>query len=337
MISTPPLKRLRIGLAILVVVFVVAVSGYRLAGWKLLDAVYMVVVTLSSVGYREPGQMTPALKVFTILLIVFGVSTAIYILGGLFQMMAEGEINRALGLRRVTRDIERLSNHVILCGFGRMGEILAGELHRRKRSFVVIDKDPERITEAIAMGYLALTDDATQEGALLDAGVKQAKTVVITLPTDAENVFITLTARNLNADLEIFARAELPSTEKKLIQAGADRVVLPAATTAMRMAAMITRPSTAELIELIELVAGRDVAEVGIDELCIPAGSPLVGSTVRDSQTRARHGLLIVALRHPGGDLAFNPNADTVFQAGDTVIVIGQTADIERFRTEYGI
>lgn len=336
MIDVPPLKRLRIGLAILAAIFVVAVLGYRLAGWDLLNAVYMVVTTLSMVGYRDDigGPMTPALQVFTILLIMFGVSTVLFILGGFFQMMAEGEINRALGLRRVTREIEQLSEHVVVCGFGRMGEILAGELARRKRSLVVIDKDPERITEAIAQGYLALTDSATEEESLLHAGVKRAKVLVITLPSDADNVFITLTARNLNPDLQIFARADLPTTEKKLLQAGADRVVLPAATGAMRMALMVTRPSA---VELVELVVGRQVAEVEIDELTISFDSPLVGSTVRDSQTRSRHGLLIVAVRHPGGVLAFNPDADTVFQGGDTVIVMGHAADIERFREEYGI
>ena len=334
MTGMPPLKRLRVGLATLAAIFVVAVLGYRLAGWSLLDAVYMVVVTLSSVGYREAGKMTPPLQVFTILLIVFGASTAVYILGGLFQMMAEGEIHLALGLRRVTREIERLSDHVILCGFGRMGEVLAGQLHRRKRSFVVIDRDPERITEAISLGYLTLTDNASEEDALLRAGVKRAKTLVITLPSDAENLFITLTARNLNPKLEIFARAELHTTEKKLIQAGADRVVLPAATAAMRMAAMITRPSA---LELIELVAGGQVAKVEIDELTVPSASPLVGRTVRDCQARSRFGLLVVGVRHPGASLEFNPDPDTAFQAGDTVIVMGQVADVERFRAEYQI
>lgn len=336
MITTPPLKRLRIGLAILAIIFVVAVGGYTLAGWSLLDAVYMVVLTLSTVGLEEVHDLSnsPWLEAFTILVIVFGVTAAFYIVGGFVQMMAEGEINRALGMRRATREIERLSGHVVVCGFGRMGEILAGELKRGKQPFVVIDNDPERITEAISLGYLALTDNATEEEALLQAGVKRAKTVVITLPTDAENVFVTLTARNLNPKLHIIARAELRTTEKKLLQAGADRVVLPAAAAALRMAAMVTRPST---VELIELVSGRHVAEVEIDELTIPSQSPLVGCTVRDSQTRSRHGLLIVAVRHAGGGLMFNPGAETVFESGDTVIVMGQTADIERFRGEYGI
>ncbi|HUT93329.1 MAG TPA: potassium channel protein [Thermoguttaceae bacterium] len=337
MSNTPPLKRLQVGLAILAVIFVVAVCGYRLGGWSLLDSIYMTVTTLSMVGYRDDfgaTGMTPALQVFTIVLIVFGVSAVLYILGGLFQMMTEGEINRALGLRRVSREVERLSDHVVVCGFGRMGEILAGELKRGTRPFVVIDNDPERIAAAISLGYLALTDNATEEEALIHANVQRAKTLVITLPTDAENVFITLTARNLNPDLQIVARAELPTTEKKLLQAGANRVVLPAAAAALRMAAMITRPST---VELIELVAGHHVTEVQVDELTITPDSRLVDCTVRDSETRSRHGLLIVALRHPGGDLMFNPGADTVFQGGDTVIVMGQRADIERFRAEYGI
>ncbi len=334
MTRTSPLRRLRAGLITLAAIFVIAVVGYRLAGWSWLEAVYMVVVTLSTVGYRETGPMSAGLEAFTILVIVFGVSAALYILGGFFQMMTEGEINRALGLRRVTREVKRLSDHVIVCGFGRMGEILAGELHRLKRPLVVVDNDPERITEAIAQGYLALTANATDEEALVHAGVERAKALVITLPTDAENVFITLTAHNLNPKLQIIARADSPSTEKKLIQAGATRVVLPAAAGAMRMAAMITKPST---VELIELAAGRQVTEMQIDELTIPADSPLVGATVRDSQTRARHGLLIVGVRHPGGDLEFNPSADTAFEGGDTVVVMGQTDDIERFREQYHI
>ena len=331
---TPPLKRLRIGLATLGSVFVVAVLGYWLAGWSLLDSVYMVVTTMSTVGYREMGPMTPALKWFTIVVIVVGVSTAFYILGGLIQMMAEGEINRALGLRRVTKEIGRRSGHIVICGFGRMGEALAAELQHRKQSLVIIEKQPQQVNEAIALGYLAMCDDATQEAALVTAGVKQAKTLVTTLPSDADNVFITLTARDLNPGLQIIARGEFRSTEKKLLQAGADRVVLPATAGALRMAAMITRPST---IELIELVAGRNVAEVMIDELTVPPDSPLAGRSVREAQPRSRYGLLVVAIRQANNNLLFNPGADAVFQGGGGVIVMGSLEDIERFRKEYAI
>jgi len=247
-------------------------------------------------------------------------------------MMAEGEINRALGLRRVTKGIERLRDHVVLCGFGRMGEILAGELKRQGIPFVIIENDAERVAEAVEQRYLEIHHDATEEEALTLVGIERAKTLVTTLPRDADNVFITLTARNLNPDLKIIARGEFPTTEKKLRQAGADRVVLPAATGALRMAAMITRPSA---VELIEVVAGRKIAEVEVAELTIPADSDLIGVTVRDSQTRSRHGLLIVAVRHEDGQLEFNPGADMAFQAGGSVVVMGSPEDIDRFRTEH--
>ena len=331
---SPAIKRLRVGLVTLAVLFFIGVAGYTISGMRLLDAVYMVVVTFSTVGNRGIPPADPPLAVFTILMIVFGVSTTLYIVGVFVQMMLEGEINRAIGQRRVTNEIERLSNHVIVCGYGRTGEILAGELAHRKRSFVVIDNDPERINEATSQGYLALTDDATEEQALIDAGIHRASTVVACLPSDAENVFITLTARNLKSDLQIIARGDLPSTEKKLLQAGADRVVLPATTGAVRMAAMITRPSA---VELIELATGRHMAEVEIDELHIPADSVLVGQTVREVQPRAKHGLLIVAVKSKDKPLVFNPDADTVIHAEDAVMAMGRISDIERFRTNYGL
>jgi voltage-gated potassium channel len=249
-------------------------------------------------------------------------------------MMAEGEVNRALGLRRVTWEIEHLSGHVVVCGFGRMGEILAGALHRAKRSFVLVENDADRISEATELRYLALNDDATEEEALVHAGVERASVLVTTLPSDADNVFITLTARNLNPQLRIIARGEFPSTEKKLVQAGADQVVLPAAAGALRMAAMITRPAA---VELIEVVAGRQIAEVEVDEITIPEGSPLVGITISESQTRSRHGLLIVAFRNVGGTLQFNPGGEAVFEAGASVILMGHSKDIDRFRADHRV
>jgi voltage-gated potassium channel len=322
------------GLVMLGGIFLVAVTGYRLAGWSWLDSAYMVVTTMTTVGYREMGEMTPRLQIFTMLVIVFGVSTTLYIMGGFVQMVLEGEVNRALGIRRVTREIERLSGHVIVCGFGRMGEIIARELTARGRNLVVLETNSEQAALAAAQGYLAVTADATEEDALLHAGVVRAQTLVTTLPSDADNVFITLTARNLNTSLQIIARGELRTTEKKLIQAGANRVVLPAATGATRMVTMITRPT---VVELVELAAGGIFEEMAIDELNLPAGNELVGKTVRDSEARNHYGLLIVAIRHAEGARLFNPGAGTVFQSGDSVIVMGKVDDIERFRDDYGI
>ena len=328
------MKRMRAGLVILGVIAMVGVFGYWLAGWTLLDSIYMVVITLSTVGYKEVGTLTPALQIFTCLVIIFGVSTTLYIVGGLLQMMFEGEINRALGMRRVCREIERLKGHIIICGFGRMGEILAGEMERQHKSFVVIEDDSDRLAEAASLNYLAIHGDASEEETLERAGLERASTLVTSLPRDADNVFITLTARNANSDLQIIARGEYESTEKKLLQAGANRVVLPAATGALRMAAMITRPSA---VELIEIVAGRRIAEVDVDEFELPEESPLVGSTVLDSQAGSRHRLLIVAIRRHGCDLEFNPPAHHEFKAGDSVIIMGRLANIEGFRNEHGV
>jgi voltage-gated potassium channel len=331
-----PLRQLQIGLSILAFIFVVGAAGYCVAGWSLLDSVYMVVITLSTVGYREVHDLdgSPGLKIFTILVIVFGVSTSLYIVGVLVRMMLEGEINKALGQRSAGRQIEHLAGHVVLCGYGRMGEVLAEELDRSGKPFVTIEKDPARVAEAAAHKYLVITDDATEEEALMQAGVDRAKTLVTTLPADTDNVFITLTARNLNPKLMIIARGEFKSTEKKLLQAGADRVVLPAAAGALRMAAMVIRPTA---VELIEVVAGRQIAEVEVAELEIPERSPLVGATIRQIQPRARHGLLIVAVRRRGAPLEFNPGGDTVFEAGASIVVLGRSDAIDAFRAEFEV
>jgi len=331
-----PLTRLQVGLTVLGGIFVVAVVGYRLAGWSWLEAMYMVVLTLSTVGYEEVRDLNqrPGLQVFTMAVIIFGVSTALYIVGGFVQMMLEGEINRALGRRRQNWEIDHLVDHTVVCGFGRMGEVVAEQLARLNKPFVVIEQDPERMAEAESSRYLCVADDATEEDALHQARVEHARALVTTLPGDADNVFITLTARNLNSELLIVARGELRSTEKKLIQAGADRVVLPAAAGASRMAAMVTRPAA---VELIEVVAGRQIAEVEVDELTVPEDSALAGQTIRETQPRAKHGLLIVAIRRPGGALEFNPGGECEFHPGATVVVMGHMQDIDRFRSEYGM
>lgn len=329
-----PLERIRDGAILLVVVLSAATLGYRMAGWSWIDSIYMVVITIATVGYGETGPMTPALRIMTMAVIVFGMTAGAYTIGGFIQMMTEGEIERALGERRLGREVAKLRGHVIICGFGRMGRILADELHRLKTPFVVIERDPARIREANDLQYLALVGDAIQEGVLELAGVQVAKTLVTALPDDAANVFITLTGRNLNRNLQIIARGEQPSTQKKLIQAGADRVVLPATIGAMRIANMLTRPSA---VEFLELVAGKSTLDVEIDEMVIPSGSLLAGQTVSQAEARRKHGLLFVAVRRGAGQMVFNPDDDFRFETADTIIVMGKSDDIGRFRAEYRV
>jgi voltage-gated potassium channel len=327
-----PLRRIRTGAIVLALVVVAAVIAYRLAGRDWLDALYMVIITISSVGYGESSSLPPLEQWITMGVILIGISAAVISLGGFIQMMMEGEIERAMRVGRTNRAIQRLEGHVVLCGFGRIGRILAKDLAGKGQLFVVVDSHAEAIAEAQALDHLVLLGDATEEDILRAAGVERARALVTALPSDAANVFITLTSRNLNAQLQIIARGELPSTEKKLLQAGANRVVLPAAIGAHRMASMIMRPST---IELLELVSGQSTLDVDIDEIIIAAGSPLAGKTTVDAETRRRHGLLIVAVKKQTGPMIFNPGSDVVFQAGDTIIVMGRVEDIDRFRREF--
>lgn len=328
------LRRVRQGALVLCVLFVVAVIGYRIAGRSWLDAVYMVVITISTVGYGEDSSLEIREQILTIFVILFGISAAVFTFGGFIQMTMEGELERTLTRGRTTRAIDKLNGHVVLCGYGRIGRILAHELAAHQRPFIVIDKDAEVLAEAQNAGYLVLLGEATEEEVLQSAGVERARTLVTALPSDAANVFITLTSRNLNRDLQIIARGEYPTTEKKLLQAGADRVVLPAAIGALRMAAMITRPST---IELMELVSGKSVLDIEVDEIVVAAGSQLAGKSLAEGPARSRSGLLVVAVKKADGAMTFNPDAQLVFQPGDTIIIMGKQDDIDRFREEYRV
>jgi len=336
--STRPFERITLGVFILLVIVVVATIGYHILDpqedrdW--LDDVYFVVITISSVGYTEKSEVEWPVQIFTIGVIVFGMSATAYTMGGLIQMVTEGEIQRAMGTRRTTREIQRLKDHVILCGYGRIGRTFCDELERKGESFVVIEHDPVRVQRAQESEHLLIQGDATHEDILIDAGIERAKSVVTTLPDDAANVFITLTARNLNDQLYIIARAEYAETKKKLIQAGADRVVLPAAMGALQMAHLITRPST---VELMELVADKDFVHIELDEIAIPDDCRIIGKTVAQAAARSEHGLLVVAIKHAEGAIAFNPAADHLFVTGDTLLVMGKTEDIEKFRREHDI
>ena len=316
-------------------IFVLGVLGYHfLADYDLIHAIWMVVVTISSVGYGEHSETPSHVQMMSVALIVVGMSAAVYTVGGFIQLMFEGELQSALGQRRTTRDIERLSNHVIVCGFGRIGEMLSYDLLRKGRPFVVIDSNPARVSEADQHHFLAIGGDAMEEEILMGAGLENAATVVTVLPNDAANVFITLTARNLNADVQIIARAEHPTTEKKLRQAGADRIVMPVVTGAKQMSRMITRPSTADLMELL---AEANFNDIEMDEIIITDSSRLVGSTVTESGTRQTHGILVLAVKERDGNMVFDPRSSHVFRDQDTVIVMGGAEDIERFRQDCGV
>lgn len=331
-----PLQRIRTGAGVLMAVSVVSIAGHRMLSpdGGYLEAVYWFVITVSTVGYGQQIDVPPHFQVFTIAVILVGIMAAGYTLGGLVQMMTEGEIERALGLRRMSREIERLSQHVVICGFGRVGSVLAESLTREKQPFVVLDDHAERIAEAEHLNYLVVSGDATEESVLQAAGIKRAKTLISALGDDAANVFLTLTADTLNPELRIIARGENPRSENKLRHAGADEVVLPAVIGARRMATMVTQPRTAELFDR---VTDHKRLNVQMEELSVLGSSSLVKKTVRDAEMNHRHDLLIVAIQQADGEMVFNPNADYVFVPDDTLILMGKHEDIAEFRQRFAL
>lgn len=327
------LRRIITGVVFFVITVLLAVVGYIIAGWSVLDALYMVVITVFGVGFGEVRPInTPELKVFTMLVIISGTSSAVYAVGGFVQMVTEGEIKQILQRKRMSETIKALEDHVMICGFGRMGQILAKKLTDAQVKFVVIDNDADRIEQAESQGYLVCLGNATDDTVLYKAGINTARALATVLPDDAANVFITLTARELNPKLLILSRGELPSTEKKLRLAGANQVVLPASISALRMAHMITHPATLDFFSqgadrntLNELLGQMDIQ---MDELAITQKSGMIGATIGDIEARGRGTMIIVALRRADGTAITHPGQTTVLCEGDAVIVMGHRGDI---------
>ncbi|MEE3718655.1 potassium channel protein [Tumidithrix elongata RA019] len=336
------LKRVVFGASFFLFTIVASVSGYMLFGWSFLDALYMVVITVFGVGFGEVKPIeTPALKIFTMVVIVAGTSSAVYIVGSFLQMVTEGEIQKVLEARRMTKGIESLEQHVIICGFGRIGQILARKLTESEQKFVVIDNDEGRMASAEKRGYLALQGNATDEGILIAAGVKQARVLATVLPDDALNVFITLTTRELNPEVEIIARGELPSTEKKLRLAGANHVVLPASIGAERMAQTIVNPHALDFLredagrqDLSDLLAQIDIQ---LEELTLAAGSPFIGKPLSSMEVRGKGAFVVVAIRKEDGEIVTHPSHDRILHQGDTVILMGHRGDIPKFAQRYAM
>ena len=334
-IDQRPFQKIWIGAAFFAVTLIISITGYMIAGWGFLDAVYMTIITVFGVGYGEIGPMTPHLRAFTIFVIIAGTSSAVYTVGGFFQALAEGEMNRLLGARRMSRDIDRLKDHVIICGLGRIGRLLARKLVETGQPFVVIDSNPDRVERGVNLGYLVYEGNATDESVLRAAGIERAKALATVLPDDAENVFITLTARGMNPHMTIVARGEAASTENKLKLAGADRVVLPANIGAERIAQILNHPSALYFLEedkgratLSEMLSRLDVK---LDEVPVRPQSPLDGRTIGDVEVRGHGTFIVVALLQKDGNTIIHPPQSTQLYPGDTLIVMGHSDDMPTF------
>ncbi len=315
------------------VVVILGVIGYVVLGWSVFDALYMVVITISGVGYGEVHRLDSVLeRVHTMLIIMFGMVTVGYTLARFIQFLTEMEILNIVGHHRMRKQIEQLSGHTVVAGYGRVGALVCDELADAGLAFVVIEMGTERIPEIEAKGFLYVQGDATEENVLHAAALTRAETLVTVMPNDAANVFITLTARQIAPGVKVVARAEQPSTQKKLKQAGADHVILPAVIGARRIVSLLTNPSA---VEFAELVTQRSSLAIEMDDVPIREQSALVGHTLRDANIGRRTGIIVIAVKRKDGRVEFPPTGDVPLDQGDSLVILGRRAHLDEFRRQF--
>lgn len=324
-----PVKRLQIAIAILVMIFLSGTAGfYFLEGLSLIDSLYMTTVTLSTVGFGDIVPMTPGGKLFTVLLIIFGVGTMFYTITQAAEIMIEGRFKMLIGRGKQERMIRKLNNHYIICGCGRIGYLIGRELAAEEVPFVFIENDPEIIQKIEEEGFVFYRGDATLDKTLIEAGIKRAKGVVCVLPSDAENLYVILTAKELNPNIYILSRSEEEASESRLLRAGADRVMSPYTLGGLRMSMAILRPA---MLDFIEITTKRQSLELRMEELDVCDGSRLIGSSLEKSDIRSHYGLIIVAVKKDSGKMIFNPLANYVIEKGDKLIAMGEDNNVSRF------
>jgi voltage-gated potassium channel len=317
------------GLAVALLVAIVAggTIGYVLIeGWGAWDAFYMTVTTVATVGFREVHPLSRAGEVFTVLLIFGGVGTALYTVTLLATVIVEGGLHRRFEQRRVTRMLNQIKDHFIVCGYGRIGSIIAAELHQQGVPLVIIERDPVRVRQAIDRGWLAVEADASREEVLAQAGIHRARGLIAAVGTDAENVFTVLTARVMRPDLFIIARVESEDAEHKLRRAGADRVISPYQIGANHIVQTALRPA---VVDFVHLATSSDRLDLSMEQVHIKDDSPLAGQTIVDAGIRQKFGVIIVGIRRAGGAMEFNPEPEAIMRGGDELVVLGRTDSVK--------
>jgi voltage-gated potassium channel len=306
------------------VVTVFGAAGYVGFGFTLLDALYQTVTTITTVGFRELSDFGTGEKVFTIILIIVGVSTVLYTFTLVVQLVVEGQLSEFVGRRRMDRQINQLRNHTIVCGWGRVGAAVAHDLRLEGYEVVVVEEEAERVRD---LPFPTVVGDATRDETLRAAGIEHARALIAALEGDAANLFVTLSGRDLRPDLFIVARARAEESVGKLEHAGADRVVNPQELGAGRMASFVASPHVAEFLDVV--MHERSI-EFRMREFNIPADSPIAGKTLRNAKLREQSGALVLALRAPDGTFMTNPTGSTVLGENHVIIAIGTAEDFAR-------
>jgi voltage-gated potassium channel len=323
-----PLLQLKSAIFALIVLVLAGTIGYAvIEGWPYLDALYMTVTTITTVGYMEVHALSRAGRIFTLLVIVSGVTVLFYTVGKIAQVMFEGQFQRYFGRMKVEKQIESLRDHYIICGYGRIGSLICREFAAKPVPFVVVENKPEVIEKLEEEHYPYLRGNATEDESLLKAGIKRAKGLVSVVTSDTENVYITLTARGLNPDLYILARAGEEGSDIKLQRAGANKVISPYHIGGSRMAQAILRPN---VVDFIEIATGRDHYDLQMEEICIPEASYCVGENLMSSGFRKQTGVIIVGIKKASGKMVFNPDSQTRIDSKDTLIILGEPVAITK-------
>jgi voltage-gated potassium channel len=322
-----PLKRIIIGLGCLIAILLIGSYGYVfLEGWDFFDGLYMTVTTLTTVGYGEVHPLSKTGRAFTILLIFLGVGFMLYVVTALAQVVVEGQIQDIFGRRRVEREIRNLKDHYIICGFGRIGEVISRELSHNNIPIVIVDNLPQNTPMLERSGYLHVIGNATQEEVLWSAGIERARGLVSVVSSDADNVYIVLTARSMNPDLAIVSRAGEPGSEQKLRRAGANEVISPYELGGQRMAQTILRPT---VVDFMDVALGEGI-DLSLEEIPVGGASDIIGKPLKDSGIRQHLDLIIVAIKRSDGAMIFNPQPDALILQGDTLIALGSKVNLDK-------
>jgi voltage-gated potassium channel len=313
--------------AILAIIFAVGIVGYMvIERWTLMDSAYMVVITLFTIGFEEVHPLSTTGRSFTMLIAVTGVGTAVYAAGRAVQIIVEGEMSGYRREKRMANRISRMEGHYIICGFGRVGHQVAEAFEASRFPYVVIDSKQENIDELELRDIPNILGDATADQTLVQAGIDRARGLIACSDSDVANVYVTLSARALNPKLHIVARAGLRDTEKKLIMAGANRVISPYRIAGRRMAALATRPVASDFLDLVS--HGGHV-EFRLHEITVPKSSPLASKTLGEAEIRSATGVVVLAIRKLDGSFNLQPSSSSRIHGGDLLVALGTDEQIE--------